>query len=287
MSYTRAPFRRLIEARNAVAAPGVYDALSAKIAAAQGFEALYVGGNATCATRLGQSDMGLMTMPEVAENAMRIVDATGLPVVADADTGYGNPLNVQRTVKVFEKAGISAIHLEDQMTPKRCGHFTGKQLIEPAEMVQKIKAALDARTDSDFMIIARTDAISVDGFSAALERAQHYEEAGADMLFFAPPVTEDQARAMPARFAAPLVYHCDSSGRTPIFSKYEAGKLGYGLTIYPTASILSVIPALSLLFKEIRESGMLREVGTLASFQDLDEILERGELNTRQEKYSV
>ena len=179
----RARLRQLLARNGTLMAPGVADALNARIVAKHGFEAVYMTGAGATAVRLGMPDVGLMTMTEMVDNAARIYDACKLPVIADADNGYGGVHNVRRTVQSYERAGIAAIHLEDQSLPKRCGNLAGKELIETTEMVAKIKAACDARIDPDFMIIARTDAIAVEGFDAAIERAERYAEAGADMLF--------------------------------------------------------------------------------------------------------
>ncbi|MCC6718676.1 MAG: isocitrate lyase/PEP mutase family protein, partial [Acetobacteraceae bacterium] len=173
-----------------VMAPGVADCAMARLVASLGFPALYMTGSGTAAVRLGQPDIGLLTMTEMADNAARIADAAGLPLIADADDGYGNPLNVRRAVRAYERAGVAALHIEDQVSPKRCGHFAGKRLIAAGEMQAKIRAALDARTDPDLQIIARTDALAVEGLSAAIERAASYAEAGADITFVEAPRTE-------------------------------------------------------------------------------------------------
>src|SRR4030095_14826390 len=172
----------LISQSRCVIAPGVADALAARLVPLEGFDVVYMTGFGTSITRLGQADVGLLTATEMIDNATRIVDASGLPVVADADTGYGNAINVRRTVRDYERAGVAGIHIEDQVWPKRCGHLAGKRVIPTTEMVAKIKAACDVRNDPDFMIITRTDAIAVEGLDAAIERGERYREAGADML---------------------------------------------------------------------------------------------------------
>ncbi|MGZ9013947.1 MAG: isocitrate lyase/PEP mutase family protein, partial [Burkholderiales bacterium] len=183
-----ARLRALIARPGCIVAPGVADALAARLVALEGFEAVYMTGFGTSLTRLGAPDVGLLTATEMVDNAGRIVEASGLPVVADADTGYGNPINTRRTIRDFERAGVAGVHIEDQVWPKRCGHLAGKRVIPAAEMVAKVKAACDARVDADFMIIARCDAIAVEGLDAALERGSRYREAGADMLFIEAPV---------------------------------------------------------------------------------------------------
>lgn len=183
-----ARLRALLSAQRCIVAPGVADALAARLVAREGFEAIYMTGFGTSLTRLGMPDVGLLTASEMVDNASRIADASNLPLIADADTGYGNPINVRRTIRDYEKAGGAGVHLEDQVWPKRCGHLAGKRVIPTAEMVAKIKAACAARHAADFLIIARTDAIAVEGLEAALERGERYREAGADMLFIEAPV---------------------------------------------------------------------------------------------------
>jgi 2,3-dimethylmalate lyase len=182
-----AKLRELIARPGVLMAPGVADALNAKLVQRHGFEAVYMTGAGTTAVRLGMPDVGLLTMTEMIDNAARIADSSGLPLIADADNGYGGVLNVRRTIQGYERAGVAAVHLEDQVIPKRCGHLAGKQLVPVEEMTAKIRAAADARTDRDFVLIARTDAIAVEGFDAALERAARYGEAGADVLFVEAP----------------------------------------------------------------------------------------------------
>ena len=183
MKQATTQLRKLLARPGCVVAPGVADALAARLVARAGFEAVYMTGFGTSLTRLGMPDVGLLTATEMIDNAGRIVDASGLPVVADADTGYGNPINTRRTIRDYEKAGVAGVHIEDQAWPKRCGHLAGKRVIPTAEMVAKVKAACDARRDPDFVIITRTDAIAIEGLDAALERGERYREAGADVLF--------------------------------------------------------------------------------------------------------
>ena len=178
-------------------APGVADALNARLVARHGFEAIYMTGAGTAAVRLGMPDVGLLTMSEMVDNAGRIADVAGLPLIADADNGYGGVLNVRRTVQAYERAGVAGIHIEDQDIPKRCGHLMGKVLVPVEEMAAKIRAAADARTDKDFVLIARTDAVAVEGFEAALERAERYREAGADVLFVEAPSMDELPKIAP------------------------------------------------------------------------------------------
>ena len=240
----------------AVLAPGCYDALTASLIERAGFEAAYLSGASIAYTRLGRPDIGLVSASEVAETVGLIRDrCPDLPVIVDADTGFGNALNVQRTVTTFERAGATAIQLEDQETPKRCGHLAGKRLVSTSEMAGKVRAALDARNDASTVIIARTDAIAVEGFEPALERAEAYLEAGADMLFIEAPRTLDQMRALCARFAgrAPLLANMVEGGSTPLKSADELAELGYRLVIFPGATARVAVWTLERFFADLKD----------------------------------
>lgn len=225
---------RLAEPR-IVLAPGVCDALTAAIAADAGFEALYVSGAAIAYTRLGRPDIGLVSMSEVADHVSRIADRVATPLIVDADTGYGNALNVQRTVRAFERAGATMIQLEDQTFPKRCGHLDGKGVVPAAEMVGKIRAAVDARRSADTLILARTDAVAIEGLEAAVQRAHAYAEAGADALFVeAPRTREDLARLTAALGGTrPLLANMVEGGKTPVLSAPELEAIGFRIVIFP------------------------------------------------------
>jgi 2-methylisocitrate lyase-like PEP mutase family enzyme len=217
-----------------VVAPGVYDAFTALVATQAGFETLYVSGAAIAYTKLARPDIGLTGMSEVAETITLIRDRVGVHLIVDADTGYGNALNVVRTVRVFERAGASAIQLEDQDFPKRCGHLDGKVLIPADEMVGKIKAALDTRVSSETLVIARTDAVAVEGFGRAIERAGRYREAGADVLFVeAPKTREELARVAQALPGIPLLANMVEGGKTPPLPAADLEALGFALVIFP------------------------------------------------------
>lgn len=280
--------RELLAQPGVLVAPGVADALNARLVAAEGFQALYMTGGGTSAVRLGMPDVGLLTLPEMADNAGRIADASGLPVVSDADTGYGNALNVQRTVRAYEKAGVAGIHLEDQESPKRCGHLAGKSLVTTDEMCSKIKAACDARMDDDFFIIARTDALTVEGFDAALERGRAYEAAGADMIFVESPLTMEHLTAIPKAFKVGTLFNMASSGKTPFLHKDELSKLGFKLAIYPNFAILSAIPAVRHFLRELRDKGTVGHlVKDLATFKDWFDIVGMDEVKATEEKYGL
>ena len=234
MNEKRKAFRKRIEEKQIIIAPGIYDAFTAKLAEHVGFEALYITGAGIAAGLLGVPDIGLVTMTEQLEQARRIVGATELPVICDADTGYGNPLNVLRTVKEFEKAGICAIHLEDQVMPKKCGHLDGKKVISTEEMVNKLKAALDARVDSNFLIIARTDARAIYGLQDAIERGQRFAEIGVDMIFIEAPESVNELIIIGKSLThVPLLVNRGGGGKTPGLSAEELGALGFRICNFP------------------------------------------------------
>src|SRR4051794_1502957 len=226
--------RALISRKPIVVAPGVYDAFTALVATQAGFETVYVSGAAIAYTKLGRPDIGLVSMSEVAETITLIRDRVDAHLIVDADTGYGNAINVVRTVRTFERAGANAIQLEDQDFPKRCGHLDGKALIPADEMVGKLKAALDTRASADTLIVARTDAVAVEGFDRAIERATRYKEAGADMLFVeAPKSRDDLARITRALSGVPLMANMVEGGKTPILPAAELEAIGFALVIFP------------------------------------------------------
>ena len=280
--------RELLNAPGLVIAPGVADALNARMVAAEGFKAIYMTGGGTSAVRLGMPDVGLLTLPEMVDNAGRIADASGLPVVADADTGYGNALNVQRTVSAYEKAGVAGLHLEDQELPKRCGHLGGKTIVPVDEMCGKIRAACDARVDDDFVIIARTDALLVEGIEAALERGRAYEAAGADMIFVESPLTMEHLTAIPKAFRVGTLFNMASSGKTPFLHRDELERLGFKLAIYPNFAILAAIPAVRHFLRELREKGTVAHlVKDMATFTEWFDIVGMDSVKALEEKYGL
>lgn len=238
-------------------APGVYDALSAALASDAGFQAVYLSGASVAYTRLGGPDLGLVSVTEVADTIARIRERVATPLIADADTGFGNALNVGRTVRLFERAGASCIQLEDQSFPKRCGHLKGKTLVPASEMVGKVRAALDARVSADTLIMARTDAIAVEGFKAALDRAERYVEAGADVLFVEAPESEEQMRDLNARFAGrvPLLANMVEGGRTPFLAADALEALGYSVVIFPGGLVRALTKAAQDYFATLKAHG--------------------------------
>jgi 2-methylisocitrate lyase-like PEP mutase family enzyme len=255
--------------------------------AKHGFEAIYMTGAGTTATRLGMPDVGLLTMTEMVDNAARIADAGGLPVIADADNGYGGVLNVRRTIQSYERAGIAAIHLEDQIIPKRCGHLAGKQVVSIEEMVSKIKAATDARVDRDFLLIARTDAIAVEGFERALERAEIYRAAGADVIFVE-ALNREQLPKIAPRVKAPLLYNMAASGKTPFLTKAEIERLGFKLIIYPNWIVLAQIRAASRVLQTLKETGSIAGLANeVASFREFFDLVGMQEVQALESRYGI
>jgi carboxyvinyl-carboxyphosphonate phosphorylmutase len=247
---------RLLSSSEIIQAPGAYDCLSARLVEAAGFPVVYMTGFGTSAAYLGRPDVGLLGMSEMVDNAKRIVDAVSIPVIADADTGYGNAINVIRTVESYERAGVAAIHIEDQVAPKKCGHLEGKQLIPAAEMVQKIRAALDARRSSDFAIIARTDARAVEGLDRALERAHLYREAGADILFVEAPENEGEIEKIALSLrGTPLLFNWAEGGKTPPVPLQRLQDLGFRIVIFPISTLLVAAHAMTKALQAIQRHG--------------------------------
>jgi 2-methylisocitrate lyase-like PEP mutase family enzyme len=264
---------QMLEDEEFIQAPGAYNALTAKIIEDQGFNSVYMTGYGTSAANFGLPDIGLVTMTEMVENAKRIADAVDIPVIADADTGYGNPINITRTVKEYEHSGVDAIHIEDQAWPKRCGHMMGKTVIPAEEMVEKIKAAIDARSTPEFLIIARTDAIATHNFKEAINRAEKYRDAGADIIFVEAPRTLNQIKKIP-RLIDDIPLLINLSPRTPRVSNRDLKEFGYSIAIYPgiclAASILACIEDLEQLKKE----GTQRDFSDIIqSFSQLNDFL--------------
>jgi len=290
-----AALRRLLADPKLTQIPGVADAAWARVVASEGFDAVYMTGAGTSASRLGWPDVGLLTMSEMVDNAGRIADAAiapdgrQLPLIADADTGYGGPLNVRRTIQAYERAGIAGVHIEDQVWPKRCGHLSGKAVIPTADMAAHIKAGCDARHDEDFVLIARTDAIAVEGFEAGLERAHAYREAGADVLFIEAMTSEEQLAEACRQFPdTPLLYNMASSGKTPFLSAERMQELGFSLCIYPNFVLLAAIPAVQAMLRTLKETGEAKAVAnSLTGFQEFFDLLGMDEVKELENRYAV
>lgn len=259
MTSTQQQLKQLIAQRRGVIVPGAFNAMSARVVADQGFEAIYVTGAGVTNMWFGLPDQGFMGLTDIADHTARIREAVDLPLIVDADTGFGNALNTYHAVRTLERAGADCIQLEDQVSPKRCGHFNGKEVIEASEMIGKIKAACDARRNPDTLIMARTDAAAIHGFDAAVERAQSYADAGADILFVEAVTTADQIRALPQRLQTPQLMNMVIGGKTPITSTEELATMGFSIVLYANAALQGAV------------AGMQRALGTLKAERHLKE----------------
>lgn len=276
MATTLTPGARLRQhlAQDIVVAPGAYDGMSARLVAAAGFNAVYASGGAI-ARAAGYPDIGLLSFTEVMDRVEKIVDASGLPVVADADTGFGGSANVERTVRVMERAGVAAFHIEDQSFPKRCGHLDDKSLVDAEEMCRKVRIARQTLADADTLVIARTDAIAVEGFDAAIARAERYVKAGADMVFVEAPETLEQIRAIADRLPGLKLINMFHGGKTPLVPLPDLAAMGYRLAIIPSDLQRAAIHAMQATLAAIRASGDSSALADrLTSFKEREEIVQ-------------
>ncbi len=284
---TRKKLKELVNAKRGVIVPGAFNALSARVIADLGFGAIYVTGAGVTNMWFGMPDQGFMGLAEIADHTARIRDAVEVPLIVDADTGFGNALNVYHTVRTLERAGADCIQLEDQVAPKRCGHFAGKDVISTEEAVSKIKAAVDARRDPDFLIMARTDAAAVHGFEAAVERAQKFAEAGADILFVEAVTTADEIRALPQRLATPQLMNMVIGGKTPIFNADELGQLGFGIVLYANAALQGAVMGMQKALTVLRdEKAVLESSGLVTPFAERQRLVGKPEWDALDKLYS-
>lgn len=284
---TRKTLKTLVNARRGAIVPGAFNALSARVIEDLGFEAIYVTGAGVTNMNLGLPDQGFMGLAEIAEATSRIRDAVGLPLICDMDTGFGNALNTYHSVRILERAGADCVQLEDQVAPKRCGHFSGKEVISTEEAVSKIKAAVDARTDPDFMIMARTDAAATHGFEAAVERAQRFAEAGADILFVEAVTTADEIRALPRRLGPPQLMNMVIGGKTPIFGAEELGQLGYGIVLYANAALQGALAGMQRALTVLRDTKRVDEDPNLvAPFKERQRLVGKPAWDALEKKYT-
>ena len=285
---TRKTLRKLAEARRGVLVPGAFNALSARVVEDLGFEAIYVTGAGVTNMWFGLPDQGFMGLHEIADHTARIRDAVALPLIVDADTGFGNALNVRHTVRVLERAGADCIQFEDQVAPKRCGHFSGKEVISTEEALAKIKAAVDARTDPDLVIMARTDACSVHGFEAAIERAQRFSEAGADILFVEAVETADAIRRLPQLLDKPQLMNMVIGGKTPIFGTDELGQLGYGIVLYANAALQGAVAGMQKALTILRDTRRLDEdPAIVVPFKERQRLVGKPAWDALEKRYCV
>ena len=283
----RKKLKELVQARRGVIVPGAFNALSAKVIEDLGFEAIYVTGAGVTNMWFGMPDQGFMGLAEIADHTARIRDAVNVPLLVDADTGFGNALNVIHTVRTLERAGADCIQLEDQVAPKRCGHFSGKEVISTEEAVNKIKAAVDARRDADLMIMARTDAAATLGFEAAVERAQKFAEAGADILFVEAVTQADEVRALPQRLPQPQLMNMVIGGRTPIFNAQQLGELGYGIVLYANAALQGAVMGMQKALTVLRDEKEVQEAsGLVTPFAERQRLVGKPDWDALEKRYT-
>jgi 2-methylisocitrate lyase-like PEP mutase family enzyme len=272
---------------SALIVPGAGNALTARIIEDTGFEAIYVTGAGIANTYLGAPDIGLVTLTELAYTTSAISEITDKPLIVDIDTGFGNALNAQRTMRVIERAGAFAVQLEDQVFPKKCGHFEGKSIIPLSEAVNKIKAVCDVRNDPNTMVIARTDARSIEGLNSALDRAEAFLEAGADMTFVEAPQTVEELKEITKRLSAPQVANMVVGGKTPLINQKDLFDLGYSIVLYANTPLQAAMRAMSNVLKSLKETGDVSEViDSLSDFAERQRLVAKFEYDAAEKKYS-
>ena len=286
MSTTQQQLRTLIAQRRGVIVPGAFNAMSARLVADMGFEAIYVTGAGVTNMWFGLPDQGFMGLTDIADHTARIRDAVEVPLIVDADTGFGNALNTYHAVRTLERAGADCIQLEDQVSPKRCGHFNGKEVIEASEMIGKIKAACDARRNEGTIIMARTDAAAIHGFDAAVERAQAYAEAGADLLFVEAVTRAEHIAALPQRLKTPQLMNMVIGGKTPITSTEELAKMGYGIVLYANAALQGAVAGMQRALGVLKNEGHIQEDPNLvAPFAERQRLVNKPIWDALEKKY--
>ena len=284
---TTTRLRQMLKEPGITVAPGAYDCLTARIIQKEGFQAVYMTGAGTSIAQLGYADLGLASVTEMVANAAAIAGSVDVPVIADADTGYGGVLNVQRTVRQYERAGVAAIHIEDQESPKRCGHLDDKRVIPVGDMVQKIRAAVDARTDDDFVIIVRTDALAVTDWDDTMSRCEAYIKAGADVLFVEALRTPEEAKRVAQTFDIPLLYNFVESGKSPLLSVSELESMGYKLVIFPGSAFMTVSKVVSNLMRELKQKGTTAHMmDNMDSLEDCFNIVGLDDLLAQDARYA-
>ena len=281
-------FRQLLAEPGIITAPGAYDCLTAAIIEKTGFPAVYMTGAGTSVARIGYPDLALATATEMMDNAAAIAATVSVPVIADADTGYGGTMNVRRTIREYERTGVAAVHIEDQQSPKRCGHLEDKQVVSIDEMTQKIRAAVDARTDDDFTIIVRTDALAVTGWGDTLRRCDAFTEAGADALFVEALGSAEEAAEIVARTSVPLLYNFVETGKSPLLNVDELERLGFKMVIFPGSAFMSVAYTVGKVMAELKATGTTeRLIGEMTPLTDAFELMGLSEMLERDAGYAV
>ncbi len=278
-------FAERIRRRETILMPGAANALAARIIEDLGFEAVYLSGAGLSNTYLGMPDLGFISLPEVAQHTAAIRDSVSLPIVVDADTGFGNALSVRHTIRSLERAGASAVQIEDQVSPKRCGHFAGKDVVSEGEMLGKIKAAVDARQNPDLLIVARTDARATLGFEGAVDRAAAFVEAGADVTFVEAPETLEEIREIPRRLAAPQLVNMVVGGRTPIIDFAELREMGFALVLYANAALQGAVYGMQMALGQLKDTGRLDESAPVASFKERQRLVGKPLFDNLERRY--
>ncbi|HOC81673.1 MAG: 2,3-dimethylmalate lyase [Synergistetes bacterium ADurb.Bin155] len=267
-------------------APGAHDVLTARIIELTGFDAVYMTGYGTSASIIGQPDVGLLTQTEMVQRALNIVESVKIPVIADGDDGFGNAINVQRTVRLYERAGVACLQIEDQVSPKKCGHMLGREIIPPQEMIGKIHAAVDARNNTDFMIMARTDARTQYGIDYAIERGKAYEEAGADIIFIESPESIHEMKKITSSFDVPVLANMIEHGRTPLMDAPALEKIGYDLVIFCVSSTFVAAKSIHELMKTLKNEGTTAGcVKDMITFEDFNKLIGLPEIRIQERKY--
>lgn len=280
-------FRRLLNQPGIIMAPGAYDCLTAKLIETAGFPAVYMTGAGTSVARLGYPDLALATMTEMRDNAAAIAAIVDIPVIADADTGYGGILNIRRTIRQYERSGVAALHLEDQESPKRCGHLNDKRVIPLTDMLPKIRAAVDARTDDDFTIIVRTDALAVTGWDDAINRCQEYINAGADALFVEALRTPDEVARAARELDIPLLYNYVETGKSPLLSAQELERLGFKIVIFPASALLTATQAIRQTLAALKQQGTTAHLlANMTTLQDCFEAVGLSDMLAADARYA-
>lgn len=287
LPYPGTLLRQKVEARRGLVVPGAANALAARVIEQLGFEAVYLSGAGLTNTFYGLPDLGFVSLADIAQHTAALRDAVALPIIVDADTGFGNALNVQHTVRTLERAGANAIQLEDQVSPKKCGHFAGKAVVSQAEMLGKVRAAVDARVHPDFLVIARTDAAAIEGIDAAIARAAAYAEAGADITFVEAPESIEALRRIPREIGCPQVVNVVIGGKTPTLDAAEFGTMGFGLVLYANAALQGAVRGMTLALQSLRDSGRLDEAsGLVATFAERQALVRKDEFDALDQRYA-
>ena len=277
---------KLVE-RRGLLVPGAANALAARIIEDLAFEAIYLTGAGLTNSLWGMPDLGFISLQEIAQHTATICEAVNIPILVDADTGFGNALNVRHSVRVLERAGANAIQIEDQTTPKKCGHFPDKSVVPAEEMAGKIKAAVDARVSEDLLIIARTDALAVEGFESAIERAQRYIDAGADVTFVEAPESAELMRNIPQRLSAPQVVNVVVGGKTPVLGQKELAAMGFALVLYANVALQGAIAGMQLALKHLKTTGRMDEASAMvASFAERQRLVKKPWFDELGNKYA-